>query len=277
MIKFIDLFAGMGGMRIGFENALDNLNLSGNAVFASEIKEHAIEAYKNFFGDAPSGDITRICERLVPDFDFLLAGFPCQAFSSAGKRLGFEDTRGTLFFDIVRIMEAKKPAGFILENVEGLVGHDNGQTLRRMLEILRSLGYVVSWVVLDSKDFGLAQSRKRIYIYGNSLGIDMELRQYTARHTTLSHIIDYNKPSKNSPFTNKLLSHFDIYQLVGKKIKDKRGGSNNIHSWDFALKGYVSDEQKKPSFRYFSSNAATKSGQTCTKLTGWTECLLPLK
>jgi len=244
MIKFIDLFAGIGGMRIGFESALGSLGFSGKSVFASEVKSHAIEAYRNHFGDTPSGDITEISERFIPDFDFLLAGFPCQAFSSAGKRLGFDDTRGTLFFEIVRILKTKKPVGFLLENVEGLVGHDNGQTLSRMLELLRNLGYSTSWVILDSKDFGLAQSRKRIYIYGNSLGVDVKLDIHKPKYATLSHVIDHSVIGVNTNFTDKLLSHYSIDQLIGKKIKDKRGGSNNIHSWDFDLKGSVSNEQK---------------------------------
>ncbi|MCL2575768.1 MAG: DNA (cytosine-5-)-methyltransferase [Defluviitaleaceae bacterium] len=245
MIRYIDLFAGIGGMRIGFENALKELGISGKAVFSSEVKPYAIDAYKNYFTDVPFGDITKIHESSIPDFDFLLAGFPCQAFSSAGRRLGFEDARGTLFFDVARILKAKRPIGFLLENVEGLVNHEKGNTLRRMIGILEGLGYTASWDVLDGKDFGLAQSRKRIYITGNLKGIDIRINDFIAKHTNLASIIDYGVTPKSTLFTEKLLSHYSIDDVIGKKIKDKRGGANNIHSWSFALKGYVSDEQKK--------------------------------
>jgi DNA (cytosine-5)-methyltransferase 1 len=124
-IKFIDLFAGLGGTRLGFEQACNELKIKHECVFTSEIKPHAIDIYKhNFDNENVHGDITKIDEESIPDFDFLLGGFPCQAFSNAGKRKGFNDIRGTLFFDIVRILKEKKPTGFILENVEGLVSHD---------------------------------------------------------------------------------------------------------------------------------------------------------
>ena len=124
-IKFIDLFAGMGGFRLGFENACADLGIETKCVFTSEIKPHAIDVYKsNFIDSEVHGDITQIKPSYIPAFDVLLAGFPCQAFSSAGKRNGFNDTRGTLFFEIEKILKAHKPKCFILENVEGLVSHD---------------------------------------------------------------------------------------------------------------------------------------------------------
>lgn len=135
-------------------------------VFTSEIKPAALEVLKqNYPDEVPYGDITKIETGDIPDFDILLAGFPCQAFSFAGKRLGFEDTRGTLFFDVARILKAKKPKGFILENVEGLVTHDRkdstqkiGRTLTVILETLEALGYYVSWKVLNAKDFGIPKT-----------------------------------------------------------------------------------------------------------------------
>ena len=144
-IKFVDLFAGMGGLRLGFEQGLKELGIQGESVFVSEIKKHAISAYrKNFPNEKIYGDITQIDASMIPDFDILLAGFPCQAFSNAGKRLGFEDTRGTLFFDVARILKEKKPTGFILENVEGLVTHDKGKTLLVIMNTLEELNYSVS-------------------------------------------------------------------------------------------------------------------------------------
>ncbi|MCL2355795.1 MAG: DNA (cytosine-5-)-methyltransferase [Defluviitaleaceae bacterium] len=242
-MRFVDLFCGLGGMRLGFEAALSSM--SGVCVFASEIKSHAVRAYSNNFdGHKVHGDITAVNERHIPDFDVLLAGFPCQAFSAAGKRMGFEDTRGTLFFDIVRILKAKNPTAFILENVEGLVSHKNGATLARMIDILKGLGYFVGYEILDGKDFGLAQSRKRIYITGNRQK-HVVLRNFTEKTAVLADIIETDVPPVKSDFTRKLLAHYTPDELIGKQIKDKRGGKSNIHSWDFALKGKVTEAQKE--------------------------------
>ena len=130
-------------------------------MMTSEIKPAAIKVLRqNHPDESICGDITQIDTAQIPDFDILCAGFPCQAFSCAGKRMGFEDARGTLFFEVARILRDKRPKGFILENVEGLVSHDGGRTLRIILEMLRSLGYKVSHRVLDASDFGVAQERK---------------------------------------------------------------------------------------------------------------------
>lgn len=244
-IKFVDLFAGMGGLRLGFEQGLKELGIQGESVFVSEIKKHAISAYrKNFPNEKIYGDITQIDASMIPDFDILLAGFPCQAFSNAGKRLGFEDTRGTLFFDVARILKEKKPTGFILENVEGLVTHDKGKTLLVIMNTLEELNYSVSYKVLDGQDFGLAQSRKRIYIVGTK-NTKIDLDNFETHKSVLSEIIEYNEPPEHNEFTEKLLKHYALNELIGKKIKDKRGGKNNIHSWDFELKGSVNVYQKE--------------------------------
>lgn len=244
-VKFIDLFAGMGGLRLGFEQALEELNLQGESVFVSEIKEHAKLAYsQNFPNEVISGDITTINAKEIPDFDYLLAGFPCQAFSNAGNRLGFEDTRGTLFFDVARILKEKKPSGFLLENVEGLVEHDKGQTLNTMMTVLQGLGYQVNYKVLDSEMFGLAQSRKRIYIVGTRTK-KPDLENFDEKTSNFSNIVQEDVSSVNCDFSKKLLKHYKLHELHGKSIKDKRGGSNNIHSWDFGLKGKINQEQRK--------------------------------
>lgn len=243
-IKFIDLFSGMGGIRIGFNRALEKMGFKGKSVFVSEIKSHAINSYKSYFSEETiHGDITKIEASEIPDFDYLLAGFPCQAFSNAGNRLGFEDTRGTLFFDVARIIKEKKPKGFILENVEGLTTHDNGKTFSTIISVLEDLGYKTSYSVLDSKEFGLAQSRKRIYIIGNK-NTHVSLENFERSSAQLKDIIDNDVRPEHDDFTNKLMSHYDVKEILGKQIKDKRGGDNNIHSWDFELKGEVSKEQK---------------------------------
>lgn len=243
-ITFIDLFAGLGGIRLGFENACKNLGLRTKCVFSSEIKQHAISVYKeNFKDEEVHGDITKIDTKDIPNFDYLLAGFPCQAFSTAGKRKGFADIRGTLFFDIVRILKEKKPQGFILENVDGLVKHGNGRTLKTILKELKTLSYNVSWNVLNASDFGIPQNRKRIYIIGH-LNKSVNLDNFERKKSTIKDIIDINAPSNAIPFVDTLLKFYTKEQLAGKSIKDRRGGENNIHSWDIELKGKITQEQK---------------------------------
>ena len=244
-VRFIDLFAGMGGLRLGFEQALESFELHGNSVFVSEIKNHAKEIYlRNFPREEIHGDITKIDAKDIPDFDYLLAGFPCQAFSYAGNRLGFADTRGTLFFDVARILKEKQPNGFLLENVEGLVEHDGGKTFEIMLSVLKDLGYYLNFSILDGQDFGLAQSRRRIYIVGSRHDVP-NLDAFTKKSKVFSFIMESDKKADSCEFSKKLFNHYKIEQLYGKQIKDKRGGDNNIHSWDFALKGQVTKKQKE--------------------------------
>ncbi|MBS4195349.1 DNA (cytosine-5-)-methyltransferase [Bacillus sp. FJAT-49870] len=156
---YIELFAGIGG----FRQALDKLG--GECVFASEIDKFAKQSYTALYGDAHlHGDITKINETDIPDHDLIVAGIPCQAFSVAGKRLGFEDTRGTLFFDVARIAKEKRPKAIWIENVKGLVGHDKGRTLDAIVQTLNDIGYTVDFEVLNSKYFGVPQNRERIFI-----------------------------------------------------------------------------------------------------------------
>lgn len=251
-VRFVDLFAGIGGIRKGFEIAFQKSGYETECVLTSEIKPHAYKVLEaNYPHETINGDITSINEKLIPDFDFLLAGFPCQAFSYAGKRLGFQDTRGTLFFEVERILKEKHPFGFILENVEGLVTHDRedskqpiGKTLSVILCNLEALGYNVTWKVLNSKDFGLAQERKRIYIVGTNKE-SVLLDDFAKHQRWLFEILESGQPTINTEFSRLLMSHFTPEQLYGKSIKDKRGGNDNIHSWDLEMKGVVSDEQKK--------------------------------
>lgn len=244
-LKFIDLFAGLGGTRIGFEQACKELGFTSECVFTSEIKPYAVEIYKyNFNNDKVSGDITTISEQDIPAFDYLLGGFPCQAFSNAGKRHGFEDTRGTLFFDIARIIKYHKPSGFLLENVDGLVTHDKGNTIKTIISTLEEFGYQVNWKVLNSKDFGVPQERKRVYIVGH-ISNKPDMDNFDKVTKSFSSIKECGLEPLTTPFTEKLLTIFDQpHELMGKAIKDKRGGDNNIHSWDLELKGELKSEQK---------------------------------
>ena len=250
-VKFIDLFAGLGGIRLGFEKAFKEAGMETECVMTSEIKPYAVKTLEHNFGhDFLAGDIFEIRNEFIPDFDFLLGGFPCQPFSAGGKRQGFLDTRGTLFFEIERILREKKPYGFILENVEGLVKHDLenksdeiGRTLRTILHTLENdLGYKTSWKVFDSLEFGLPQSRKRIFIVGTK-DERITLAGNEPRFSALENILEKGLPTLKTEFTDKLLSHFSLEDLYGKSMKDKRGGDNNIHSWDIEIKGSVSKQQ----------------------------------
>jgi DNA (cytosine-5)-methyltransferase 1 len=172
---FIDLFAGIGGFRIAMQQ------LGGKCVFSSEIDKYAKLTYELNFGEVPFGDITKINENDIPEHDVLCAGFPCQAFSIAGKRKGFKDeTRGTLFFDIARIIEAKRPKAFFLENVKGLTNHDKGRTLKTILKVLREdLNYYVPEPkIMNAKDFGVPQNRERIFIIGFRKDLEINDFQY---------------------------------------------------------------------------------------------------
>ena len=159
--RFIDLFAGIGGIRLGFESA------GGHCVFSSEFDKNACKTYEANFGEYPSGDITKIASNDIPDFDILLGGFPCQAFSIIGKKEGFDnETCGTLFFEIERILRDKKPKAFMLENVRNLTAHDNGKTFLVIRKHLEKLGYNVYAKVLNALDYGVPQKRERIIIVG---------------------------------------------------------------------------------------------------------------
>ncbi|MDQ7046842.1 MAG: DNA (cytosine-5-)-methyltransferase [Sulfurovum sp.] len=176
--KFIDLFAGIGGFRTGFERN------GGSCVFSSEIDAHAQEMYRLNYNDEPFSDITKVDEREIPHHDVLLAGFPCQPFSIAGEKKGFNDTRGTLFFDIERILKEKQPKAVILENVKHFKSHDKGNTLKVVLTALEELGYTTHWQVLNAKDFSVPQNRERTIIVGALNGIKFDFSKLERRDMT---------------------------------------------------------------------------------------------
>lgn len=250
VVTYIDLFAGLGGIRLGFSNGFKNKGIETKCVFSSEIKDYAIKVYQAYYGNEDvKGDITQIQVEDIPDFDYLLAGFPCQPFSSAGGRKGFLDTRGTMFFEIERILkgkiDAKKPAkGFLLENVEGLINHENGATLKTIIDHLENLGYKVSYKLIDAQYFGLAQSRKRVYIVGSLKNV-VDLDNFDEHTVTLGEILETGLPTVKSKLTKLLLKNYTVDELKGKAIKDKRGGSNNIHSWDIELKGSTTKQERR--------------------------------
>jgi DNA (cytosine-5)-methyltransferase 1 len=200
--NFIDLFCGIGGFHLAAQQN------GGNCVFASEIDEEAKKAYTYNFNVKPVGDITKIKNEEIPTHDMLCAGFPCQPFSIIGERKGFDDIRGTLFFEIARILKAKKPQMLVLENVKQLATHDKGQTLERILETLESIGYKTYWKILNALDYGLPQKRERTIIVG-----------------FLNHDVDFKFPDKHSSYTplEKILDKIvDVKYLASPAIREKR-------------------------------------------------------
>jgi len=165
-LRYIDLFCGIGGFKIAIESIGHQFGIHTKCMLSSDIDEECRKAYETNFDEIPYGDITQIPADFIPDHDILLAGFPCQPFSIIGERKGFEDTRGTLFFEIARILEAKKPSAFVLENVKLLVGHNKGKTFSRIMATLHDLGYNIDYRILNALDFGLPQKRERIFIVG---------------------------------------------------------------------------------------------------------------
>jgi len=173
-VKYIDLFAGIGGFRYGLEKT--NITTKSrqskqstpfDCVFSNEWDKYAAQIYKKHYEEIDTNDIRKIDPKYLPDFNLLCAGFPCQAFSVAGKRQGFEDTRGTLFFEIARIAKYKRPRYLLLENVKGLLSHDKGKTFQTIIGVLSDLGYRVEWQILNSKHFGVPQNRERVFIVGH--------------------------------------------------------------------------------------------------------------
>lgn len=261
-LRFIDLFAGVGGVRLGFESAAANLKIKTECVFSSEINADARRTYQLNFKEDPAGDITKIRSEDIPAFDFLLGGFPCQPFSYAGKMMGFGDTRGTLFFEIERILAHHKPWGFMLENVRGLTSHDKGRTFDTILSKLRKLGYSVGYTILNSSSVGVPQNRVRVYIVGirgKCLNFDLpsDLGARDSHHfKQLSGQLDLF--SENPPaFVKSVLERNpsrkydcsagfsaslqkivggDFRKLHGLRLIDTRHG-NSIHSWEVGIKG----------------------------------------
>lgn len=236
--KFIDLFAGIGGFRMAFQN------LGGECVFSSEWDEQARRTYYANYGDVPFGDITKEStkNKIPKDFDILCAGFPCQAFSLAGKRRGFAETRGTLFFDVAEILRRHQPKAFFLENVKGLAIHDKGKTLETILNTLDEVGYVVpDPQILNAMHFGVPQHRERIYIVGfrKDLGIKKEDFTYPKRHKDIPCWLDVREenpvPAKyylSETYIETLRRHRARHEAAGHgfgyKIIDDKGVANAI-------------------------------------------------
>lgn len=266
MIKYIDLFAGVGGIRLGVNQALSQNRIESKCVLSSEINEKACETYQLNFGEYPSGDIRNITE--IEPFDLLLGGFPCQPFSYAGKRMGFGDTRGTLFFEIERLLDAYKPKAFLLENVRGLYTHDGGRTFKTIMDKLHGLGYGTYDLLQNSSNFGVPQNRVRLYILGikgekpqMNLKTDLgavDSHKYKRKIKELS-LFDENSKccvgdilednvderyycSEKFQLMLSEISNGNLSKLHGYRLIDYRGGQA-LHSWELGMKGKCSDAE----------------------------------
>lgn len=237
-LKFIDLFAGIGGIRIPFDE------LGYECVFSSEWDKKACETYQANFGEMPKGDITKIDEKDIPPFDICLAGFPCQAFSIMGKMQGFADTRGTMFFEVERILKYHKPRAILLENVKQLTSHDKGRTLRVILEHLDALGYHVKYKVLNALDFGLPQKRERIIIVGfldpaltEKWSFDFEKKPYD-----LASILEDESQVGPSLFASDMIKEKRRQSVVGKTVfypsvwHENKSGNISVLDYSCALR-----------------------------------------
>ena len=238
--KFIDLFAGIGGIRIPFEE------LGGDCVFSSEWDKFSQQTYKANFGEIPNGDITEIDAKDIPKHDLLVGGFPCQAFSQAGLKRGFKDTRGTMFFEIARILDHHKPNAILLENVKGLRGHDKGNTFKTIISILNELGYqTLESTVLNAKHFGLPQNRERIFIVGYKKHVNFQFPQPPMIDTRLGDILDKKIPDKYT-ISDRL---WEGAQRRKEKYKEKGYG------FGFSLFNKESKYTSTISARYYKDGA----------------------
>lgn len=224
--KTIDLFCGLGGIRIPFDE------LGCENVFSSEIDKYAQKVYSDNFNEIPFGDINEVNPKDIPDHDILLAGFPCQPFSIAGKGLGFSDTRGTLFFNIEQIIKEKMPRSFLLENVKRLYSHDSGRTFQVIKDNLELLGYKVYYKVLNSLDFGIPQKRERIYIVGMLHGEEFKFPEGEGRTGNLESILESNDEIDNKYFLSK--------EMVDKRMSKVKKGYPIPSIWHENIGGNVS-------------------------------------
>lgn len=203
---FIDLFAGLGGFRIALES------LGGECVYSNEWDEPVQKVYTDNFGDTPEGDITQVDENTIPDHDILCAGFPCQAFSISGKQKGFEDSRGTLFFDVARIVKAKKPKIVFMENVKNFATHDEGRTLKIVKATMEELGYTFNQKVLNAVDYGVPQKRERIYMVCFRNDLNVQGFSYPKPFELTRHVEDFllnDESSVSNLYVNRPDTYFN--------------------------------------------------------------------
>lgn len=210
--KFIDLFAGLGGFRIALES------LGAKCVYSNEWDKAVCQVYKDNFRDYPDGDITKVDEKKIPDHDILCAGFPCQAFSISGNQRGFEDSRGTLFFDVARIVKEKNPKVVFMENVKNFASHDSGKTLMVVKKTMEQLGYSFFYKVLNAKDYGIPQKRERVYMVCFRKDMKVEDFEYPHKINLTKHVEDYLIKDEKE-VSNLWIDRDDMHM---KKIPDNK-------------------------------------------------------
>jgi DNA (cytosine-5)-methyltransferase 1 len=244
-IRYVDLFSGIGGFRYGIEAfRMQHPEFSFNCIKTVDIKRDALATYNLNFQETNEACDIRTVTDLGP-FEMLCAGFPCQPFSSAGRKEGLQDkNRGNLIYEVLRICRESNPTYLVLENVSNIERIDNGNTLRTIVGEFKSIGYNIQCVSVNSKDVGLAQDRSRLFIMGSRL-TPLQISLHPGISVNVEHIIDYADTHTDLPgeFVESLL-RIPIDQIVGKSLKDKRGGEDNIHSWDIGYHGHVSERQK---------------------------------
>jgi len=236
---FIDLFAGIGGIRIGFEA------LGGKCVFSSEWDKYAQLTYANNFGETPQGDITKIDERDILDHDILLAGFPCQPFSIMGDKKGFSDTRGSLFFDIERILELKRPPALLLENVKMFKTHDKGRTFKTVIKSLEKLGYQTHTTILNALNFGLAQKRERTFIVGFQNNLEFKFPKPYNKQANLKDFLEPdNQVDKSLYASDKIIKKrkekLKIVPFYPSIWHENKGGNISVLPYSCALRAGAS-------------------------------------
>lgn len=234
-VKFIDLFCGIGGFHVAMDQACKENDLIAECVFSSDIDPYCRESYNANFGYYPTGDITQVNEKDIPDHDILFAGFPCQPFSIIGQMKGFHDIRGTLFFDIARIIKAKRPKAFVLENVKQLVGHNGGKTLKVILKTLREeLGYHVHYAVLNALDYGLPQKRERVIIVGHQEPIMFSYPSPVRPFTPLENIIEKKVDAKHYASNYIVKKRHEMHKSAYKLSIWHENKSGNICSYPYS-------------------------------------------
>lgn len=285
-MKYLDTFTGYGGFTLGIQRAYEKHNgnqrkvqtkssdvehlpnnRSGDvqepiSIGYSEIDKYATSVYQKHFPTHKAyGDITQINPQSLPDFDLLTGGFPCQAFSIAGKRRGFEDTRGTLFFDIARILREKKPRWVVLENVKGLLSHDNGRTFKTIISTLVELGYGVEWQVLNAKNYGVPQNRERVFIVGNlggertgqvfPLGEDGESADELPRHVA-----------------NTITRRYEQVQATGTYIGEGQRNAQGTSGQGVLEEGIKPDNSNRRGGETYPSSVRRLTPTECERLMG---------
>lgn len=262
---FIDLFAGIGGLRLALEA------VGGECVFSSEIDALAKETYRANFGDESAGDITKIPPESIPNHDILLAGFPCQSFSIIGNRKGFSETRGTLFFNIEKILRAKQPLGFLLENVKQFRTHDNGRTYRTVIDSLQRLGYHTNTSVLNALDYGLPQKRERTFIVGFREPLAFEFPSRFKYRLGLEAILESDEKVDPKLIASEYIRGKRLKRVKKQGVKvmypsiwhENKGGYIGVHPFSCALRANAS-------YNYLLVNGYRRpTGRECLRLQGF--------